>query len=62
MTTLLHVNNISKRFGPVHANSEIVNGKRRMHYRVEGLSVAGGDISGSLSSHSAEVFLRWASN
>lgn len=45
--------------GPVHADSEMVNGRRHMHYRVDGLSVAGGDISGSVSTHSAEVFLRW---
>ena len=46
-------------FGPVHADSEVINGRRRMHYRVDGLSMAGGDVSGSVSTHAAEVYLRW---
>jgi hypothetical protein len=46
-------------FGPVHAESEMVNGKRRMHYRVDGLTLMGGQIGASLSSRRAILTLHW---
>jgi hypothetical protein len=46
-------------FGPLHAESEMVNGRRRMHYRVDGLSLMGGQIGASLSSRRAILTLRW---
>ena len=48
-------------FGPVHAESETVNGHRRVHYRVEGLSLFGGDIGGSVGHGGAMLTLHWAS-
>jgi len=48
---LLHI-------GPVQ--TEIVNGHTR--YRIEGVSVMGGSISGSVSGRGAKIFLRWRNN
>ena len=48
-------------FGPIHAESETINGHRRVHYRVEGLSLFGGDIGGSVSHGGAMLTLHWAS-
>jgi hypothetical protein len=47
--------------GPIHAESETINGHRRMHYRVDGLSVLGGDVGGSLGHGGAMLTLHWAS-
>lgn len=49
-------------FGPIHAESEIVNGRRHVHYRVEGLTLLGGDIGGSVSRHGAMLTLHWTSS
>jgi len=46
-------------FGPLHAESELVNGKRRMHYRIDGFSLMGGQIGASLSSRHAILTLHW---
>ena len=48
-------------FGPIQAESETVNGHRRMHYRVEGLSLFGGDVGGSVGGRGAMLTLHWAS-
>ena len=45
--------------GPVHADSEMVNGRRRMRYSVDGLNVMGGAVSGSVDARHAEIFLHW---
>jgi hypothetical protein len=47
--------------GPIHAESEAINGHRRMHYRVEGLSLFGGDIGGSVGRGGGMLTLHWAS-
>ena len=49
-------------FGPIHAESEIVNGRRHVHYRVDGLTLMGGDIGGSVSRHGAMLTLHWTSS
>ena len=46
-------------FGPIHAESEIVNGKRRMHYHVDGFTVMGGQIGGSLGHGGGMLTLHW---
>jgi len=46
-------------FGPLHAESETVNGKRRMHYRIDGFTLMGGQIGASLSSRRAILTLHW---
>ena len=46
-------------FGPIHAESEIVNGKRRMHYHVDGFTVMGGQIGGSVGHGGAMLTLHW---
>jgi hypothetical protein len=48
-------------FGPIRAESETTNGHRHMHYRVEGLSLFGGDVGGSLDKGGAMLTLHWAS-
>ncbi len=48
-------------FGPIHAESETINGHRRVHYRVEGLSLFGGDVGGSVGRGGAMLTLHWAS-
>ena len=48
-------------FGPIHAESETINGHRRLHYRVEGLSLFGGDIGGSVGRGGGMLTLHWAS-
>lgn len=48
-------------FGPVHAESEIIHGHRRIHYRIEGLSLFGGDVGGSVGRRGAMLTLHWAS-
>jgi hypothetical protein len=45
--------------GPVRAESEIINGHRRMHYRIDGFSLMGGEIGGSVSHHGAMLTLHW---
>ena len=47
--------------GPIRAESETINGHRRMHYRLDGLSVLGGDVGGSLGHGGAMLTLHWAS-
>jgi hypothetical protein len=49
-------------FGPIHAESETINGHRRVHYRVEGLTLFGGDIGGSVGKGGAMLTLHWASS
>ncbi|HEY2032546.1 MAG TPA: hypothetical protein VGH02_02535 [Rhizomicrobium sp.] len=49
-------------FGPVHAESEMVNGRRHVHYRLDGLTLLGGDIGGSVSGHGAMLTLHWSSS
>ena len=49
-------------FGPIHAESEMVNGRRHVHYRVDGLTLLGGDIGGSVSRHGAMLTLHWTSS
>jgi hypothetical protein len=49
-------------FGPLHAESEIVNGRRRMHYHVDGLTLMGGEIGASLGRHRAMLTLHWTSS
>ena len=48
-------------FGPIHAESETVNGHRRTHYRVEGLSPFGGNVGGSVGKGGAMLTLHWSS-
>ncbi len=45
--------------GPIRAESEIINGRRHVHYRLEGMHLMGGDISGSVSGHGAMLSLHW---
>jgi len=45
--------------GLIHAESETINGRSHVHYRLEGMHVMGGDISGSVSGHGAMLSLRW---
>lgn len=45
--------------GPIHAESEIVNGRRRMHYRIDSFTVMGGEIGGSLNHGGAILTLHW---
>lgn len=49
-------------FGPIHAESEMVNGRRHVHYRVDGLTLLGGDIGGSVSRDGAMLTLHWTSS
>ena len=49
-------------FGPVHAESEVINGRRRVHYHVDGLSLMGGEVGGSLGHGGAMLTLHWASS
>ena len=46
-------------FGPIHAESETINGRRHVHYRVDGLTLMGGEIGGSVSRHGAMLTLHW---
>jgi hypothetical protein len=48
-------------FGPLHAESETINGKRRVHYSVDGLTLMGGQIGASLSTKRAILTLHWSS-
>lgn len=48
-------------FGPLHAESETINGKRHVHYSVDGLTLMGGQIGASLSSRRAILTLHWSS-
>jgi hypothetical protein len=48
--------------GPIHAESEIVNGRRHVRYRIDGLRLIGGDIGGSVSRHGAMLTLYWTSS
>lgn len=48
-------------FGPIHAESETINGHRRVHYRVDGLTMFGGDVGGSISRRGAMLTLHWPS-
>jgi hypothetical protein len=48
-------------FGPIHAESETINGHRRVHYRVEGLTMFGGDVGGSVGRRGAMLTLHWPS-
>jgi len=45
--------------GPIRAEPEIINGRRHVHYRLEGMHVMGGDISGSVNPHGAMLSLHW---
>jgi hypothetical protein len=49
-------------FGPVHAESEMVNGHRYVRYRVDGLTLMGGQVGGSVSHHGAMLTLHWSSS
>lgn len=46
-------------FGPIHAESETINGRRHVHYRVDGLTLMGGEIGGSVSHRGAMLTLHW---
>ena len=46
-------------FGLIHAESEIVNGRRRMHYRIDGFTVMGGEVGGSIGHRGAILTLHW---
>ena len=46
-------------FGPIHAESEVVNGRRHVRYRLDGPTLLGGDIGGSVSRHGAMLTLHW---
>ena len=46
-------------FGPIHAESETISGRRHMRYRVDGLSILGGDIGASIGHHGAMLSLHW---
>lgn len=48
-------------FGPLHAESETINGKRRVHYSVDGLTLMGGQIGASLGARRAILTLHWSS-
>ncbi len=48
-------------FGPLHAESETINGKRRVHYSIDGLTLMGGQIGASLSAKRAILTLHWSS-
>lgn len=49
-------------FGPIHAESETINGRRHVHYHVDGLTLMGGEIGGSVSRHGAILTLHWTSS
>ena len=46
-------------FGPIHAESYVVNGRRHVHYRLDGLTLLGGDVGGSVGRHGAMLTLHW---
>jgi hypothetical protein len=48
-------------FGPIHAESEMINGHRRVHYSVEGLTLFGGTVGGSVGHRGAMLTLHWPS-
>jgi hypothetical protein len=48
--------------GPVHAESETINGHSRVHYRVDGLTMLGGDVGASVGHGGAMLTLHWASS
>jgi hypothetical protein len=48
-------------FGPLHAESKTINGKRRVHYSIDGLTLMGGQIGASLSTKRAILTLHWSS-
>jgi hypothetical protein len=47
--------------GPVHTERETINGHSRMHYRVEGLTMLGGEVGASLGRGGAMLTLHWTS-
>ena len=49
-------------FGRIHAESEMVNGRRHVHYRVDGFTLLGGEVGGSFSHHGAMLTLHWTSS
>lgn len=48
-------------FGPIHAQSETINGHRRVHYSVEGLTMFGANVGGSVGHGGAMLTLHWPS-
>jgi hypothetical protein len=48
-------------FGPLHAESETINGHHRVHYHIDGLTLMGGQIGASLGSRRAILTLHWSS-
>ena len=49
-------------FGPIHAESEVINGRRHVRYRLDGQTLLGADIGGSVSRHGAMLTLHWRSS
>jgi hypothetical protein len=47
--------------GPFHAEAETVNGRRHVRYRVDGLTLMGGQIGASLGHGGAMLTLHWSS-
>jgi len=45
--------------GPIRAESEVIGGRRHMHYRIDGLHFLGGDVGGSIGGRGTVLTLHW---